>query len=90
MNEVLPEKDTRALLDILIRQLDLKEEQLTLEAKIQEDLGADSLDVAEIIMGVEEQFGVTIPDEVSEKVSTVGDLLEVLADLLGTAGRGAR
>lgn len=90
MNEVLPEKDTRALLDILIRQLDLKEEQLTLGAKIQEDLGADSLDVAEIIMGVEEQFGVTIPDEVSEKVSTVGDLLEVLADLLGTAGRGAR
>lgn len=90
MNEVLPEKDTRALLDILIRQLDLKEEQLTLEAKIQEDLGADSLDVAEIIMGVEEQFGVTIPDEVSEKVSTVGDLLEVLADLLGARERGAR
>lgn len=90
MNEVLPEKDTRALLDILIRQLDLKEEQLTLEAKIQEDLGADSLDVAEIIMGVEEQFGVTIPDEVSEKVSTVGDLLEMLADLLGARERGAR
>jgi acyl carrier protein len=78
----LSEKDTKAVFDLLIEQLDVQPEQLTHDAAIMEDLCADSLDIMEIIMGVEEQFGVTIPDEMAEKVSTVGDLLETLAELL--------
>jgi acyl carrier protein len=82
MNDILNEKETKAVLAILVEQLDVQENQLSLDARIQEDLGADSLDVMEIIMAVEERFALSIPDEMSEKVSTVGDLLQTLADLL--------
>ena len=81
-NTPLSDKDTKAVFDILVEQLGVEADQLKLDAAIQEDLGADSLDVMEIIMGVEEQFNVTIPDEMAEKVSSVGDLLEALAGLL--------
>ncbi len=87
MNSMLSETDTRTVIDILINQLAIEEAQVTPDAKIQEDLGADSLDVIEIVMAVEERFNVTIPDEVSEKVSTIGDLVEVLAPMLGNAQR---
>lgn len=82
MNNLLSEKDTRAVLDILVEQLGVQESQLTADARLQEDLGADSLEIVEIAMTVDERFGVSVPDEVLEKVSTVGDLFETLADLL--------
>jgi acyl carrier protein len=81
MNTILSDQDTKAVYGILTLQLGIAEDQITLEARIQEDLGADSLDVMEIIMSLEERFGVTIPDEVAERTSTVGELLEALADL---------
>jgi len=82
MNDtILSETDTKAVIDILVEQLDLKPEQVVTDAKIQEDLCADSLDVMEIIMAVEERLGITVPDEMAERVSTVGDLMEAIAEL---------
>ena len=82
MSTMLSEAHTKAVHDILVEKLAVEEAQLTCEARIQEDLGADSLDVVEILMAVEERFGISIPDEISEKVSTVDDLLEALAEML--------
>ena len=82
MNNILSEKDTVAIQDILIRQLDVQRDQLTLEAKITSDLGADSLDVVEISMALEELFNVTIPDEQWDKVETVGELYDELGRIL--------
>ena len=82
MNNILSEKDTVAIQDILIRQLDVQRDQLTLEAKITSDLGADSLDVVEISMALEEHFEVTIPDEQWDKVETVGELYDELGRIL--------
>ncbi len=83
MNNLLSETDTKAVLDILVEQLGVQETQLTPDARLEEDLGADSLDIVEITMSVDERFNISVPDEVAEKVSTVGDLFEALADLLG-------
>ncbi len=82
MNNVLSETHTKALLDMLVEQLGVQENQLTPDARIEEDLGADSLDKVEIIMSVDERFNVSVPDEIAERVSTVGDLFEALAELL--------
>ena len=82
-NNMLSEKDTKAVLGILVEQLGVPEGQITLDAGIEEDLGADSLDIAEITLAVEERFDLSIPDEQWERVSTVGDLFELLAELLG-------
>ena len=83
MNNVLPQKDTRAVLDILVEQLGVPEAQLTADARLAEHLGADSLTLVEITMALEERFSISIPDEEWEKVATVGDLFEALAELLG-------
>jgi acyl carrier protein len=82
MNEPSTDTYTKAVYEILVEQLDVTPSQINLDSKIQEDLGADSLDVMEIIMAVEERFQITIPDEESEKVRTVGDLLEALDNIL--------
>lgn len=80
-NDLLSEKDTQLVVEILLNQLGVERDQVTLNAGIQEELGADSLDVMEIIMAIEERFDVTVPDDVSERVKTVGDLMEVLAGM---------
>jgi acyl carrier protein len=82
MNNLLSEADTNAVLDILIEQLGVRQDQLTPDARLEEDLGADSLDKVEIIMSVDERFGISVPDELAERVSSVGDLFEMLAELL--------
>jgi acyl carrier protein len=87
MNDFLSEKDTKVVLDILVEQLGVQEVQLTPDARLQEDLGADSLTIMEITMAVEERFNLAIPDEEWEKVSTVGELYETLAELLGKPER---
>jgi acyl carrier protein len=84
MNNMLSDKDTQAILDILVEQLGVQRTQLTPDAKIQDDLGADSLTVIEIAMAMEERFHLSIPDEQWETVSTVGDLLETIGKLLAT------
>jgi acyl carrier protein len=84
MNDILSEKDTKTVLGILVEQLGVQEAQLTPEARLEEDLGADSLTKVEIIMTLEERFELSIPDAESEKVATVQDLFEVLGELLAT------
>ncbi len=66
--------------DIIVEQLGVKEDQVTMEAKFIEDLGADSLDIVELIMALEEEFGYEIPDEEAEKLLTVGDVIKYIED----------
>ncbi len=63
---------------IIAKELEVSPEQLKPEAKFIEDLGADSLDTVELMMALEEEFGLDIPDEDAEKLRTVGDALEYL------------
>ena len=57
---------------VMVEQLGVSEDQVTMEASIVDDLGADSLDVVEIVMALEEEFEMEIPDEEAEKLATVG------------------
>jgi acyl carrier protein len=58
---------------IIVEQLGVDEAEVTLEASITEDLGADSLDQVELVMAFETEFNIDIPDEEAEKIKTVGD-----------------
>lgn len=58
---------------IIVDKLGVEESQVTMEANFQNDLNADSLDTVELIMEFEKEFGIQIPDEDTEKISTVGD-----------------
>ncbi len=58
---------------IIVEQLGVDEGEVTMEASFVEDLGADSLDVVELVMALEEEFDLEIPDEEAEKIATVGD-----------------
>lgn len=67
----------RALKEIVKNQLDVKEEEVTLKAEFVGDLGADSLDIVEMIMAIEDLYGITIPDEDSKKENmTFGQLVD--------------
>ena len=65
---------------ILCDQLDLEEEQVTEEAEVIEDLGADSLDIVDLVMTLEEEFDTEIPDEDIENRKTVGDIVKYIED----------
>ena len=64
--------------DILVEQLGVKPEDVTMEASFQDDLGADSLDVVELVMAFEEEFDLSIPDEDEANISTVADAVEYI------------
>ncbi len=66
--------------EIIIEQLGVNAEQVTLEAKFIEDLGADSLDIVELVMAFEEAFGVDVPDEDAEKLHSVGDVIRYIEE----------
>ncbi|MDE6637267.1 MAG: acyl carrier protein [Muribaculaceae bacterium] len=63
---------------IIVEKLTVDENEVTPEAGFSTDLGADSLDTVELIMEFEKEFGITIPDEDAEKISTVGDAIEYI------------
>ena len=65
---------------ILIDQLDVEEEKVTLEASIADDLGADSLDVVDLLMSIEDEFEIEIPDEEIDNIKSVGDLVKYIED----------
>lgn len=65
---------------ILAEQLDAEEETITLETNLVEDLGADSLDVVDLVMTLEDEFDMEIPDEDIVDVRTVGDIVKYLED----------
>ena len=64
--------------DIIEKELGVEREKLTPEASFIEDLGADSLDIVELVMAFEEEFGVEIPDDAAEKITTVKDAIDYI------------
>ena len=69
---------------IIADQLGVKKEEVTDNAKFVDDLGADSLDTVELVMALEEEFGIEIPDEEAEKLATVGDALRYIDEKAGS------
>jgi acyl carrier protein len=69
------------IVKILSEQLEIPQSKITLESKIVEDLNADSLDVVELLMTLEDNTGKTIPDDKVSSIKTVGDLVEILKTL---------
>lgn len=67
---------------ILSNQFDVEEDTITLDTNIQEDLGADSLDVVDMLMSLEDEFDVEIPDEEIDHIQTVGDLVSYIEEHL--------
>ena len=65
---------------IIAEQLGVKKEEITEQSKFIDDLGADSLDTVELVMALEEEFGIEIPDEDAEKMMTVGDAAKYIQE----------
>jgi acyl carrier protein len=65
---------------ILIDQLDADEDAVTMEASITDDLGADSLDLADIVMSIEEEFDIEVPDDQLVNIKNVGDIVKYIED----------
>ena len=65
---------------LVVDQLGVEEDEVTMEASMQDDLGADSLDLVDLVMSVEEEFGVKVADEDLENIKTVGDIVNYIED----------
>lgn len=65
---------------IIVDQLDVEEDKVTEAASITDDLGADSLDVVDLVMSFEEEFDIEIPDDQAEKIKTVGDIVKFIEE----------
>ena len=65
---------------IIVEQLGVSEASVTMDASFIDDLGADSLDIVELVMALEEEFDIEIPDEDAEKAVTVGDVVDYIKD----------
>ena len=76
-NEELFEK----LKGMIVDQLGVDEDSITMESSFVDDLNADSLDMVELVMAMEQEFDISIPDEVAERVATVGDAVEYIKGL---------
>ncbi len=83
----LTEGTTMAVADkvksIIVEQLGVDEEEVTLDASFTDDLGADSLDIVELVMAFEEEFGIEIPDEEAEKISNVREAVDYIQNNTG-------
>ncbi len=71
------------LKSIVADRLDVEEDQITEDKSFIEDLGADSLDIVELIMGLEDEFRIEIPDEDAEKLTSVGEALKYTLEKIG-------
>lgn len=65
---------------IIVEQLQVDEDEITMETNLMKDLSADSLDAVEIIMAIEDEYGIEIPDEEAEKIQTVADLVKYVEE----------
>lgn len=66
------------VIEILAEELDLDKEEIKVENNLQDDLGADSLDVVEIVMALEDEFNIEIPDEDTANIKTVNDIVKYI------------
>lgn len=66
--------------ELIVQQLGVNESEVVPEAKFIDDLGADSLDLVELVMALEDEYGIEIPDEDAEKIVTVGDALKYIKE----------
>lgn len=71
---------TEKVKSIVVEQLGVKPEEVTPTASFVNDLGADSLDTVELVMALEEEFGIEIPDEDAEKMTTIGDAIKYIEE----------
>ncbi len=67
---------------VILDELDVAEAKVTMDAKLKEDLGADSIDAVQIIMALEDEFDIKLEDDNLEKISTVGDVVEFIIQVL--------
>lgn len=74
------------VVEVIVDQLGVKKEEVNPQAKFVEDLGADSLDTVELVMSLEEVFGIEIPDEDAERAKTVGDVVNYIDAKLKQGG----
>jgi acyl carrier protein len=65
---------------MIVEQLGVSEAEVVPEAKFIDDLGADSLDIVELVMALEDEYGIEIPDEDAEKIETVGDAIKYIEE----------
>lgn len=70
------------VIKIVAEKLNIEEKNISAASRFQEDLGADSLDIVELLMEIEEEFGVSISDEESERLKTVGDAIKFIGSKL--------
>lgn len=78
-NEELFEK----LKGLIVDQLGVDEDSISMDSSFIDDLNADSLDMVELVMAMEQEFDISVPDEVAEKVGTVGDAVEFIKNSIG-------
>src|SRR5437588_12430978 len=76
-DSVVPSVEERVI-EIVCENLGVNKEQVTSQTSFQEDVGADSLDIVELVMELEEEFEITIPDDQAEKIKTVGEAIDYI------------
>ncbi|MBQ3604249.1 MAG: acyl carrier protein [Clostridia bacterium] len=67
--------------DIICKQLELEESDVTMDTNIKDDLGADSLDLVDLAISLEDEFEVEVPDNILEKFETVGDIVKFIEEM---------
>lgn len=67
---------------LLADQLDIDEEDITMESTLLEDLGADSIELVDLVMSVEEEYGIEVPDDATDDIRTVGDCVRYIENLI--------
>jgi acyl carrier protein len=73
------------IVKVFAENLSMSEDEVTMSSRFQEDLDADSLDLVEAVLALEEEFGVTIPEEEMEGIKTVGEAVDLVASKLGVS-----
>lgn len=71
------------VIDLIVEQFNVDENSINLETSFRDDLNADSLDLVELVMGLEDEFALEVEDESVEAIKTIGDAIEYIKDALG-------